>query len=57
LLTYAPAASAVLIAAVLAFVLLVAPFRSRRRDKRRPAREAVDGLSADRRERIEQFVR
>jgi hypothetical protein len=57
LLTYAPAASAALIAGVLVLVLLVAPLRSRRRWRRRLARETVDGLSAERRERIEQYVR
>jgi hypothetical protein len=49
-------ASAALIAGVLLLVLFVAPLRSRRRERRRPARESVDGLSAERRERIEQYV-
>jgi hypothetical protein len=57
LLTYAPAAGAVLVAAVLALVLVVAPLRSRLRGKRRRAREVAEALSAEHRARIEQFVR
>ena len=57
MLTYAPAVSAALIAGILALVLLVGPFRSRRKYRRRTAHEAVDGLSSERRERIEQYVR
>jgi hypothetical protein len=54
-LTYAPAASAVLVAVVLGIVLLVAPLRSRVRGRRRRRHEGGEALSPERRARLEQF--